>query len=799
LDHDKFKQNKKDFSNFIFLENMSNYKIVNMYIKKIIVLILFLMSVFPSCLEDASRHSISVQEGNLDLSSFTSWEDARIELDGTWEFYPDYFLSPGETNAAVSFFQVPGFWNGQTVNGRQLKPFGYASYRLNLDGLPEGSYGIHVIDLETSYALYINGILLGKNGLPGKNAQSSIPEWKPETYYFSVDQGSRTEIILHVSNFHHRLGGIWDSLTIGKADVMKKRWLWKNFFEVFIVGAIFISVIFHLQLFFFRRTEYPYLFFSVAWTSFGIRTLVTGERFLLQIVDIPWELFVKIDYLSATTAYCSFHFFLYFSNPNKYDKKFIFAILAFLLGMIFLVISTRVYYFSHILLTQNLIMFVFSIYWLYSSFKSYRAGIEGFGAILLGGSVLTVLGINDALYNHSFLQTENLLQYGSFFFLLSQVYFLSIRYDTAFKRSEKLSSNISRLLNTTRNLSGLTEIKDVITNAVEQIVKDLSLKKSHACFFINDIKNARWNQYQFSEQGDFSERICEDEQSHLLSEIKEIVKKDNRFYFPVQYQNQVHIVLQIDSSGLDLNQDDIDFISGTAMSVGPLISSLKKQEKSKLEAVGLLASEIVHDIRNRLQTIFSSVDFYKNNKEESKDAEATIDQIEKQSKLLNYMSQDILDYTNDQMMLFKEKTELETYVKQILDEFRKYSEEEEVQVNYMVNQKVSVNIDQDRLYRAIFNLLKNSAEAMSGNINKMIDVQTGMEDDIFYIVIQDNGKGISQNLLPRLFTPFAGSGKKKGTGLGLAAVQRIVKGHGGVIAVVSGDNGTRFTVKIPLT
>jgi two-component system nitrogen regulation sensor histidine kinase GlnL len=65
------------------------------------------------------------------------------------------------------------------------------------------------------------------------------------------------------------------------------------------------------------------------------------------------------------------------------------------------------------------------------------------------------------------------------------------------------------------------------------------------------------------------------------------------------------------------------------------------------------------------------------------------------------------------------------------------------------------------------------------------------------IAVRDNGPGIPESMLTRLFTPFATS-KAQGTGLGLAVSRRIVEAHGGRIEVRNHGNGAEAAVFLPL-
>ncbi len=94
-----------------------------------------------------------------------------------------------------------------------------------------------------------------------------------------------------------------------------------------------------------------------------------------------------------------------------------------------------------------------------------------------------------------------------------------------------------------------------------------------------------------------------------------------------------------------------------------------------------------------------------------------------------------------------------------------------------------VRADRDQIIQVLTNLVQNGLDAASAvRPDPRVLVTVGpLEKERVRIVVRDNGPGVSDDMLPRLFTPYATT-KEKGTGLGLAIVQRIVFEHGGDIA-----------------
>ena len=117
---------------------------------------------------------------------------------------PDYYGS------------VPSYWTDYPQDSVKTEKYGYATYRLTIL-LPDGYNHPLAIDLpvfDSSYDIYLNGKYFGGNGTPGKSADETVPEYKRNFYRINQESDS-LNIIINVSNYHHRRGGFWLPVKLG--------------------------------------------------------------------------------------------------------------------------------------------------------------------------------------------------------------------------------------------------------------------------------------------------------------------------------------------------------------------------------------------------------------------------------------------------------------------------------------------------------------------------------------------------------------------------------------------------------
>jgi signal transduction histidine kinase len=110
---------------------------------------------------------------------------------------------------------------------------------------------------------------------------------------------------------------------------------------------------------------------------------------------------------------------------------------------------------------------------------------------------------------------------------------------------------------------------------------------------------------------------------------------------------------------------------------------------------------------------------------------------------------------------------------------------------------LQVMVDPEQLQQVILNLLLNAIQAMPQGGSIILSTSVGAEGKEIQITVADTGRGIPPEHLSRIFDPFFTT-KERGTGLGLAVSDRLIRAQGGRIAVRSEPGkGCVFTVVLP--
>jgi two-component system sensor histidine kinase PilS (NtrC family) len=219
--------------------------------------------------------------------------------------------------------------------------------------------------------------------------------------------------------------------------------------------------------------------------------------------------------------------------------------------------------------------------------------------------------------------------------------------------------------------------------------------------------------------------------------------------------------------------------------------------KDRMAAIGRMAAGIAHEIRNPLASISGSVQMLRADVPLDEEQRVLMDIVLKESERLNRIIEEFLFYAKPAPPL-PQPVDLEALVEETVILFRNSTEllKEHVLEWSRDAGNLTVTADPNHLRQVLWNLLRNAVQAMPAGGRLHVRVGPADRDGVAFTV-EDEGLGIREEDPESLWQPFHPS-RTKGTGLGLAIVYRIVRDHGGRVALANRDPvGARIHVWLP--
>jgi two-component system, NtrC family, sensor histidine kinase HydH len=241
-------------------------------------------------------------------------------------------------------------------------------------------------------------------------------------------------------------------------------------------------------------------------------------------------------------------------------------------------------------------------------------------------------------------------------------------------------------------------------------------------------------------------------------------------------------------------------ISGTICLLSDLTELAALQEqmelKKNLAALGELSAGIAHEFKNALATISGYAQMIRS---ESSDGEISdhAERILEQTRNITHVVTEFLKFARP-LDISDEPVDLQPLIGRAIEEISTGAPGVSVRAEGTFE---TVAGDEGLLRQVILNLARNGAEACEGRTDGRVvvrgEIVKGGDSPSQRITVQDNGSGISPDAMPNLFHPFFTT-KARGTGLGLAVVQKIILQHGGLIEARNHPSGGAvFIVTLP--
>ncbi len=257
---------------------------------------------------------------------------------------------------------------------------------------------------------------------------------------------------------------------------------------------------------------------------------------------------------------------------------------------------------------------------------------------------------------------------------------------------------------------------------------------------------------------------------------------------------------------IKVKKSDQDEIGQLAREFNRMLSALKDRDQKiksqqkellqseKLAAIGQLSAEVVHEIRNPLNSISLNIDWLQSEITDSNpEIRKTLQSISREVERLAQITESYLVRARVRPNE-NQSTEINSLLEEIVHFERGEVSGIEIETE-LAEKQLFIKTDRSKIKQAFINVLKNAKEAMPGG--GKIRIKTSFDQGLAQIMFSDSGPGMSDEVKSKSFLPFFTT-KTTGTGLGLSLTKEIVEAAKGKILVASqAGQGTTFTFLFP--
>ncbi|NOZ14015.1 MAG: HAMP domain-containing histidine kinase [Acidobacteria bacterium] len=245
-------------------------------------------------------------------------------------------------------------------------------------------------------------------------------------------------------------------------------------------------------------------------------------------------------------------------------------------------------------------------------------------------------------------------------------------------------------------------------------------------------------------------------------------------------------------------------ISGIEKIYSDLINTEKAVErKTKLEALGVLFAKVLHDIKNGLASIKIYQYLLRETRDESKRRELMM-KMDAGMSDVTVMIQDLLDFVRGSKSTLKEAVRTKDLYNGLKTEYQAKARVEGVKFEISMDDAIaekSIHVELVRIVTAVKHLIQNAFEEVKAAALTDPEVRVSLKSEGANLLIEiaDNGRGIPDEFVDDIFTPFATNGKKNGNGIGAAVAKEYIEAQRGHVEFRTSPAGTVFRITIPFS
>ena len=414
-----------------------------------IISLFFLLDSCNYIIFEKSIGNFKAQKGILDLRNWDFAKNGPIKLDGEWEFYWEKLYSLEEINSIFlnkTYLQLPNTWNNTVIDGKPLSGNGFATYRLKIL-LPENSPALAIRSQQqaTAFKIFVNGSETLGSGEVGTSEEKSIPHTVPAIGYTPDLKMLDMEIVMQISNFHHRKGGVWHSIFLGTYSQVSQLEKSARETDSFLAGLLFFIFVYHLAFYQLSRNDKSSILFSMFFLVLFFRIITTGEKLITNypIFD-NYDIYLRLEYFVFFWIPALGIQFLNYLFPKEINKKVFSIYYVIAIVSSFSLLLKPKYFTYTVPILQPVLIIALAIvpYYILRAVlnkRDYAKSILVSTVAIILTNIHDLLAINEIIHTNVFL-----IPYGIAIMAITQSYALLLKFSSAFKRIEQLSGDLKR-------------------------------------------------------------------------------------------------------------------------------------------------------------------------------------------------------------------------------------------------------------------------------------------------------------------------------------------------------------------
>jgi two-component system nitrogen regulation sensor histidine kinase NtrY len=350
------------------------------------------------------------------------------------------------------------------------------------------------------------------------------------------------------------------------------------------------------------------------------------------------------------------------------------------------------------------------------------------------------------------------------------------------------------------------ELHQMLNNVTRHVREVKSQFEQQSQYFQYVVENAQIGLIAYEENGKVI--LCNNEALKLtgqaiLKNIHDLRQTDQNLYSHLigLGLSQSRLILGKKQNPVKLSARLAKFVvDGRVVFLLSLVNIRPELEENELQSWQELISVLTHEIMNSISPIHSLSGSMHKYLDRVEGNEETVSKAKNSLEVISRRSQSLMGFVDRYRTVSTvplphlQPVKADTLIHSVLTLLQDDLIGVEIKVNH--NSEI-IEADFQQLEQVLINLLKNAVHAMKNSPKKRITISVTHAEHRIQIVIADSGKGISADVIDKIFIPFFTT-RPEGSGIGLTLSRQIMHRHGGYIEVHSEEgNGSSFVLVLP--